>query len=625
MARFMAAAALGLSLLLGCSPRSLAVGALADSLAGSGSAFTSDDDPELVREAMPFTLKTIETLLADQPDHRGLLLAAASGFTQYAHAFILQDADVADPLDVSRARAMRLRAKRLLLRARDYALRGLPPGFEDDLRRDRAAALATTTKDVVPFLYWAGAAWASALLAQKRDLDLVADLPIAGALLQRVVELDETFGEGAAHEALISYEGSRSEAMGGSAARARGHYARALALSGGRRASVHLALAESVCVREQNVKEFRALADAALAVDPDADLGIRLANILARRRAAWLLTRIPDLFVESESDTILLTIARAQDQTVKLGTLAPEGSAWHDITRDMAESWKKATDGKVVFRIYAGGVAGDEPDMVRKLRIGQLHAAALTGAGLSEIAPEINGVQLPMLVRTYAELDHVMAKLAPHFEKALKEKGFTVLNWGDAGWVHFFSKKPVVTVDDLRKTKLCVWAGSNVDVAVWKDAGVQPVPLAATEIHTGLESGLVNAFSTTPLAALSFQWFGSAKNMTDLRWAPLIGATVISTKKWEQLPASARPVLLKAAKESGERLKTETRKLGDEAVTAMKKHGLAVHAVPEAATAMWESQARAAWPKIMGNSIPEDLVKEIEKLLAEYRDKNKGK
>jgi len=325
--------------------------------------------------------------------------------------------------------------------------------------------------------------------------------------------------------------------------------------------------------------------------------------------------------------TLLLTslfaagLVPAQDQTVKLGTLAPEGSPWHGIIRDMADEWKKASGGKVSFRIFAGGVLGDEPDMVRKMRIGQLHAAALTGVGLSEIAPEIMGIQMPMLVRTYEELDYVMERIAPRFEAALKAKGFVVLNWGDAGWVHFFTQKPVTTLEELRTQKMFVWSTSASDAGVWKDAGVQPVSMPSTEILVGLKSGLINAFGTTPLAALSFQWFGLAKNMTDLPWAPLIGATVISAKKWESIPEAQRPALVEAAKKSGARMKTEARKLGDEAVKVMKDNGLVVHPVAPAALAEWEKQAKAAWPKVMGQTIPADLVAEIEKHLAEYRAK----
>lgn len=282
----------------GCSLRLTAVNIIEDALAGGGGVYASDDDPELIREAIPFGLKTLEALLAVSPQHRGLLLSAASGFTAYAY-FLQNDADRLDATDLPRARELRARAYKLYLRGRDYALRGLEvdhPGFNARLKSDRAAALAMTAKDDVPFLYWAGVSWAGALTAAKDNLDLIAALPIAGALVGRVLELDERYDLGAAHEFFISYEGSRP---GGSTQRAREHYRRALEISAGQRASVHLALAEAVTIREQNLVEFRALIAASLAVDPDKAPDLRLANTIARRRAHWLETRILNLFLDA--------------------------------------------------------------------------------------------------------------------------------------------------------------------------------------------------------------------------------------------------------------------------------------------------------------------------------------
>ncbi len=292
-------ALLAVLLLPACSLKRTAVNVLGDALAGGGGVYVSDDDPELIREAVPFGLKTYESLLAVSPEHRRLLLAAASGFTAYAY-LIQNDADRLDATDLLRARELRARAHKLYLRGRDYALRGLDvahPGFTARLSTERTVALATTAKDDAPFLYWAGVSWAAALSAVKDDLQLIGELPIAGALVERVHHLDETFELGAAHEFLVTYEGSRP---GGSASLARQHYRRALEISAGQRASVHLALAEAVTIREQNLEEFRALLSATLAVDPDKVPNQRLANTIARRRARWLETRIPDLFLGSD-------------------------------------------------------------------------------------------------------------------------------------------------------------------------------------------------------------------------------------------------------------------------------------------------------------------------------------
>ncbi len=283
----------------GCSLQRTAANIAGNILTSDGGVYISDDDPELIREAMPFGLKTFEGLLAVSPEHRGLLLAAARGFTVYAY-LLQEDASRLDSTDLLKARELRSRAHKLYLRARDYALRGIElnhPNFISKLHSSMATALAMTTEEEVPFLYWAGVSWAGALTAAKQNLDLIAELPIAGKLVRRVLELDEKYNLGAAHEYFISYEGSRP---GGSADRAREHYHRALEISAGQRASVHLALAESVTLREQNLAEFRALIESALSVDPDKIADLRLANTIARRRARWLKTRIPDLFLEAD-------------------------------------------------------------------------------------------------------------------------------------------------------------------------------------------------------------------------------------------------------------------------------------------------------------------------------------
>ena len=293
----MTAAFLGATV-AGCSVDRIAVNMIGNALSGS-SVYSTDEDPELIREALPFGLKTYESLLNMSPEHRGLLLTSARGFAAYAY-LLNDEADAMDATDLIRARKLRARASRLFLRGRDYALRGLElshASFTDALYRDRAEALAETTLDDVPFLYWAGVSWAGALSAAKGDMALIGDLPVAGALVARVLELDETFERGVAHEFFISYEGSRP---GGSVAQARRHYQRALDISGGLRASVHLALAEAVTVKEQNLAEFRSLIAAALAVDSGRAPKLRLVNNIARRRARWLESRIPDLFVDAD-------------------------------------------------------------------------------------------------------------------------------------------------------------------------------------------------------------------------------------------------------------------------------------------------------------------------------------
>lgn len=274
---------------------------LADALAASGGAVRSDDDPELIRDAAPFNLKLTETLLAENPQHEGLLLSACSGFTQYAYAFVQQDAEEAESRDLEESRRLRERARKLYLRARGYGLKGLEarhPGFESALKGNPQAAAAQATQADVPFLYWTAAAWASAISLSKDKPDVVADLPAPEALIDRALFLDEAYDAGAIHVFLVTYEMSRPGGASGAAGRARRHYDRAVQLSGGLMAAPHVALAEAVCVKEQDRAEFQATLEKALAIDVDAKPEWRLMNLISQRRAQWLLARADELFVE---------------------------------------------------------------------------------------------------------------------------------------------------------------------------------------------------------------------------------------------------------------------------------------------------------------------------------------
>lgn len=286
-------------LIAGCSVKQMAANAVGDAISNGGGVWMSDNDPELIKEAIPFGLKTNESLLEVTPEHLGLLEATAQGFAAYAY-LLKDEADRAEGGDLEAARRLRARSSKLFIRGRDYALRGLEvrhEGFIEDLKTDREATLARTDEMDTGLLYWAGAAWAGALSVAKDNLQLIAEFPTAGALVARVIELDETFADGAAQEFFVSYEAGRP---GGSLEKARKHYERALELSGGARASVYLALAESVSVSDQNVGEFRAMLERARAIDPDERPETRLLNVIAQERAEWLETQIPELFLETQ-------------------------------------------------------------------------------------------------------------------------------------------------------------------------------------------------------------------------------------------------------------------------------------------------------------------------------------
>jgi predicted anti-sigma-YlaC factor YlaD len=291
-----------LALLPGCTVREIALGGLSDALAGSAAAYAREDDPELVRGALPFVLMTIESLLVGAPEDEVLLLQACTGFTLYATAFVELDADALEAQDYTGAQALKERAFLLYLRARDHGLRALEgryPGLSDGLRRDPETAVARLALDDLELAYWTAAAWGSAISLGLDQPAVAADISAVRALLQRAALLDEAWDEGALHEALISIE-SLPEAMGGSPERAREHYARALELTQGTSAGAHVGLAVGVALPAQDAGEFRSLLEAALAVDLERAPERRLANRISQRRARVLLERMPDLFLEPE-------------------------------------------------------------------------------------------------------------------------------------------------------------------------------------------------------------------------------------------------------------------------------------------------------------------------------------
>jgi TRAP-type C4-dicarboxylate transport system substrate-binding protein len=311
--------------------------------------------------------------------------------------------------------------------------------------------------------------------------------------------------------------------------------------------------------------------------------------------------------------------AQAKKVTIKLGTLAPEGSPWFNAVKRMGERWSQASNGEVVLKVFPGGVAGDESDMLRKMRIGQLHAATVTNIGLARITRASLALQVPMMLESYEELDHVRAALRPKIEAELAAGGFVALNWSDAGWVHFFSKQPASGPDAIRKMKMLTWSGDAEAEKAWKAAGFGVVPLSATDVLSSLQTGIIDAFAAAPIFALSSQWFGLAKHMVRVNWAPLNGATVIDRKEWEKIDPALRTKLMQIAVEEGERTKAEVRKLGDDAVKAMRDRGLKVTEPSPADVAAWRKAAESAYPVIRGEAVPAAFFDDAQRLAREYR------
>ena len=300
--------------------------------------------------------------------------------------------------------------------------------------------------------------------------------------------------------------------------------------------------------------------------------------------------------------------AAAQDVTVKLGTLAPNGSTWHKLLQEMGEKWTQASGGKVKLKIYAGGAQGSEGDMVRKMGVGQLHAASITTIGMHDILKEPQALSAPGVIDTAAEFEAVFPKVQPKLEAMLEQKGFVALQWSQVGPIRIFCTKPYKSVSELGDAKMFSWDGDPASVEAWKAAGFRPVVLSSTDIVPSLQTGMINCFANAPLYVLTARLFERAPNMLDTAWGYLYGATLVKKESWDKVPADLRPKLLEIARDLAKRGDAEVKRSNDEAVGAMKKQGLNVVAVDEAS---FRGAKETAWPVVRGRVVPAEFFDEV--------------
>lgn len=315
----------------------------------------------------------------------------------------------------------------------------------------------------------------------------------------------------------------------------------------------------------------------------------------------------------------ILRAAGAPKFNIRLATIAFEGTSFHQTIRLLGDDWQKLSGGDVKLTVFAGGSMGDEVDAIRKIRANRLQAGMLTSVGLAEIDRSISALQLmPMMFRTWAEVDHVREKLRPQLEKAFSDKGFVMLFWADAGWVRYFCRKKILTPAEMKPMKVWSMAGDSEGAEVLKDY-YRPVQLSAKDILTSLDTGMVDVVPIVPVLADAGQFVSATKHMLDLKWVPVVGATVVQKKLWDAIPADLRSKLAAAAEKRGAEVRERSRKEDETAIVAMQKRGLQVHAVTPEAQAAWEQTARSAYPKIRGRLVPEDLFDQVERLLKEFR------
>ena len=315
-----------------------------------------------------------------------------------------------------------------------------------------------------------------------------------------------------------------------------------------------------------------------------------------------------------------MSVNRASAATIiKIATLAPEGSAWIQTLNELNAEVIKKTDNGVKFKIYAGGVLGDEKDMVRKMHIGQIQGAVLTSAGLSGIFSEMDVFQIPFLFENYEEVDYVVGKMDAFFRKGFDDKGYKLLAWSEGGFVYLMSTIPASTMEELKKAKVWTWEDAPMASVIFAEAGISAIPLSVPDVMVGLQTGLVDVVYAPPTGAISMQWFTKIKYITDVPLIYLIGAVIVKKDVFEKLSAAHRQVITESFTRQMDQLKLEIRKQNQEAVKVMEKHGVKILQPSKEQIEEFKKVSNNAMQQMEGKSFSKKIRDEVTAQLETYR------
>jgi len=320
------------------------------------------------------------------------------------------------------------------------------------------------------------------------------------------------------------------------------------------------------------------------------------------------------------------TGALAQEIKIKFATLAPEGSTWMKVMKEFDRAVRQQSNGRLGFKIYAGGILGDEKDVLRKIRLGQLHAAGFTGVGMGEILPEVRILDCPFLFRSYDEIDYINTKFYQRFARGFEKKGYVLLSWAEVGFVYVFSKSPIRSIEDMRKIKMWIWEGDPVAEATFKAFDLHPFPLSVIDVMPALQANMIDGVYTSPLAAIALQWFTKVKYMMELPLANSAGAVLISKRKYDQLSPDLQKILSENARHYMAKLITLSRKDNAKAIETLKKSGINIVPISNKETMLqYEEIGKKARHLLAGKLFSQQLLTEVETALAEYRAKHSNK
>ena len=324
---------------------------------------------------------------------------------------------------------------------------------------------------------------------------------------------------------------------------------------------------------------------------------------LSRREWAALRFLLPILIAALAAQP-----AAAAGFAVKMATLSPDGSPWDGFFETMGRDWEAGTDGRVTLTIYPGGVAGDEPDILRKMKIGQYHAAALSVAGLADISKDFTVFEIPLFFHDEQEMFHVLRELTPGLRETLDDEGFVLLGWGYVGQVHFFTNELARTVEEMQRLRIFTWAGDEAMTSWWRQGGFKPVALAATDIVTGLQTGMIDALAVPPIYAMQVQFFKQAKYFADIPLIPMMGAILIAKRAWNRISEADREVMLEAGRRAEDRIFETIPAIEQTAIGLMSGQGLEV--VPIVGSEVeddWVEIANDFAASMRGKTVPEAI------------------
>jgi len=328
----------------------------------------------------------------------------------------------------------------------------------------------------------------------------------------------------------------------------------------------------------------------------------------------------------SKRHTVLVTLAlffcatlSLHALTIKVASGAPESSPWGQALNRMAAQWTQISGGQIQMQVFHNGIAGDENDMLRKMRIGQIQAAVFTSIGLNAIADEIMTLSMPLLIRSDDELDYVFSRVKDKLEASVERNRFKALAWSKAGWVRFFANTPLYTPDVLKSVKIAASGESPQLMQAFRLMGYQAIPVSQTELLTSLNSGMVDAFYASPIAAAGYQWFARAPNMLDLKAAPFLGGFIITEQTWRRIPDNIKPQLLDAVNKEVRKLDNAVQELEGKAISTMKSYGLSVTELTDEQRQLWFSEFEKSLNVTVGTVFDKDMYELIKSYLAEYR------